>query len=61
VPVSGDVRVLQSAVTAHVDIPVPGLGRASLTIRWDPSVADPIVSVTGQVAGDSVVGSTWAS
>ncbi len=61
VPVSGDVRDLPSAVTAHVDVPVPGLGRASLTIRWDPSVADPLASVTGRVAGDSVEGSTPAS
>ncbi|MGB7053435.1 MAG: hypothetical protein WBG41_17870 [Acidimicrobiales bacterium] len=61
VPVSGDVRTLPSAVTAQVDVPVPGLGRASLTIRWNPLVADPIASVTGQVAGHWLVGPTWAS
>jgi pimeloyl-ACP methyl ester carboxylesterase len=61
VPVSGDVRVRQSAVTAAVDVAVPGLGQARLTIRWNPSVADPLALVTGDAVGDAVVGSTWAS
>ncbi len=61
VPVSGEVRVTQSAVTAEVDVPVPGLGQARLTIRWNPLVADPLALVTGRVAGDSVMGSAWAS
>ena len=61
VPVSGVVHMTSDSVVAHVTVPVPGLGRATLMIRWDPASSDPMAQVTGQVGGEVVAGTTPAS
>jgi pimeloyl-ACP methyl ester carboxylesterase len=55
-PVSGEVRVTSSVVNAHVDVPVQGMGRAKVTITWNPSRSDPVARATGRVAGQSLDG-----